>query len=85
MMTWEGDNYVLIHQTAKFILKGAVKALSEKPTKYKTLEYLHADDPEDIFRTDAESSKAVLSNLDNIMKLLAFRAKRSAESAVSAF
>lgn len=85
-MTWEGDNYVLINQTARFVLKAAMKAFGTKsPQKYKTVEYLWVDDPEDIFKSPLEDYPSLLADLDVIGRLLSYRAKRSAEAAMKTF
>lgn len=42
--TWEGDNTVLLQQTARFILKGLGSLAKGKPIKFDSLAYLTMDD-----------------------------------------
>lgn len=43
-ITWEGDNTVLIQQSARFIVKSLQKKMKGKPLKYKSLEFLNKFD-----------------------------------------
>lgn len=83
MMTWEGDNYILIHQTAKFILKGVFRLLSDRPVKYKSLEYLTLAQPEEIFPDPIDES--ALRNLEILQKLMSYRACKAALTAGATF
>lgn len=81
MLTWEGDNHVLIHQAAKFILKGIFRVLSNRPVTFKTLEYLTMDDPADLFAMSVEQFEQALASQEVLGRLMAFRAKAAATSA----
>lgn len=85
MMTWEGDNNVLLHQTAKFILKAMFKVLSNREVSYKSLEYLIMDDPEDLFNMSGEEFEAQLINPEVLYKLMALRARKAAIVAATTF
>lgn len=85
MMTWEGDNNVLLHQTAKFILKAMFKVLSNRQVSYKSLEYLIMDDPEDLFNLSSEEFEAQLNNTEVLHKLMALRARKAAMVAATTF
>lgn len=85
MITWEGDNNVLIHQAAKFILKGIFRVLSNRPVSYKSLEYLTQEDPEDIFKLPVDQFEAILTNSDALNKLMSLRARKAATTAALTF
>lgn len=85
MLTWEGDNNVLLHQTAKFILKAMFKVLSDREVSYKSLEYLIMDDPEDLLNLSSEEFEAQLTNPDSLFKLMALRARKAAMVAATTF
>jgi len=67
-VTWEGDNYVIIQQTAKFILKQYQKALKGESKHFTSLQGL-ALSPEDI-PPAAFSSLEDLDNPDTVYQLL---------------
>lgn len=83
MMTWEGDNYVLIHQTAKFVLKGVFRLLSDRPVKYKSLAYLTLAQPEEIFTAPIDAK--ALKDPQIQKKLMSFRASKAALTAGAIF
>ena len=85
MLTWEGDNNVLLHQTAKFILKAMFKVLSNREVSYKSLEYLIMDDPEDLLNMTGEEFEAQLVNPESLHKLMALRARKAAIVAATTF
>lgn len=85
MMTWEGDNNVLFHQTAKFIIKAMFKVLSNRQVAYKSLEYLIMDDPEDLMNMTSEEFEAQLINPESLNKLLCLKARKAAMVAATTF
>lgn len=79
-MTWEGDNYVLLHQTARFVLKGFAKfAASDKPSKYKSLSYFTKAKPAEYFNRPIDEKSLRCPML--LKKLMAYRASLAAEAA----
>lgn len=81
MSTWEGDNHVLIHQGAKFILKGIFRVMSNRSVAYKSLEYLAMEDPEDLFQMPIEGFEAILTDMEVLNKLMSLRARKAAIAA----
>lgn len=76
MMTWEGDNYVLLHQTAKFIMKGVAKIAKGKPVSYPSLKFLTTQEPEEYF-AGITFDKASLADPEVQLKLLSYRASKA--------
>jgi acyl-CoA oxidase len=83
-LTWEGDNYILIHQTARFVLKGLFNLLSDKPIKYKTLQYLTMVEFWDYLGVK-ELSTEHLSSPEMLEKLMCYRANLAARAAATTF
>jgi hypothetical protein len=47
--TWEGDSYVLVQQTSKFLLDGLQKLMNSKGIKHETLKFLTKEKRESPF------------------------------------
>jgi acyl-CoA oxidase len=75
--TWEGDNIVLLQQSAKFILKGMGRLAKGKPVKFETLYYLTLDDLSER-KLEAETVQDFKS-LDTAQRILEFVAAKSAQ------
>lgn len=55
-LTWEGDNKVLLQQTAKFVMKNAFNIMQGKPLQDKNLEYVK------VFFEDMDAFKSKITN-----------------------
>lgn len=83
-LTWEGDNYILIHQTARFVLKGVFNLLSGKPVKYKSLEYLTMAEFWEFLEVK-ELTPEHLGSTEMLDKLMSYRANLAAKAAAMTF
>jgi acyl-CoA oxidase len=81
LVTWEGDNNVLIQQASKFVLKGVQKHAQGQPIGYESLSYL-AEDSLDDFKPEFSQAKEYLS-MEVLFKLMKLRAKRAAGDAAA--
>ena len=81
MTTWEGDNHVLIQQTAKFLLARYMKAVQGAENKYTSVDYIRTESLEDerIVVNDPEQLKCP-HFLHQVMK---FRAAKALQVATS--
>ncbi|CDW77002.1 acyl-coenzyme a oxidase [Stylonychia lemnae] len=66
-LTWEGDNKVLLQQTAKFVLKNAYNVMQNKPVQDENLAYLK-EYFEDMDEYKAKITEDFKSN-DNIVRV----------------
>ena len=80
--TWEGDNTVLLQQSAKFLLKGLGRLAKGKPAGFETLYYLTIGDLSE--RNISASSIADFRNLDTIQALMELIAAKSAQEGAMA-
>jgi acyl-CoA oxidase len=71
-LTWEGDNTVLIQQTARFIMKSFNRKLKGKEVQYKSLSFLSKFDNVSTDKNVIKDSKD-LKNLDILCCLLEHR------------
>ena len=71
-ITWEGDNTILIQQTAKFIAQNLQKKMKGKEVKYKSMSFLNKFDEVTSEKLTLEEPKD-LHNLNNITAMLEFR------------
>lgn len=47
-MTWEGDNYVLLQQTGKFLLDGLKRIVKGNKNPFESLDFLTLNSVEDL-------------------------------------
>lgn len=81
LVTWEGDNNVLIQQACKFVLKAVQKHAKGLPISYQCLSYLAEDSLDDLkFEFSQPKEYASIEVLTQLMKL---RAKRAAGDAAA--
>ena len=75
--TWEGDNSVLLQQTARFIMKGLGKLSQGKNVKYTSVDYLTLDSlaEQKLDLKDLDE----LKSLDVLLKVITFAAAKSAQ------
>jgi acyl-CoA oxidase len=79
MVTWEGENHVLIQQTGKFLLKQYFKKLSGETTNgFASTDYVTA---EPLKWNHKLTNMAVLSSEDVLHSLLTFRAAKALQVA----
>jgi acyl-CoA oxidase len=71
-LTWEGDNTVLIQQTARFIANSLNKKMKGKEVKYKTLSFLSKFDEVSNAKITI-SSITDLQNLEKLTQMLEYR------------
>jgi hypothetical protein len=57
-LTWEGDNRVLLQQTARYIMKNCNRVLTGREVSHKEVSYLKD------FHTDAAKYRAKISEID---------------------
>ena len=76
-VTWEGDNTVLLQQTARFILKELGSLAKGKPIKFQSLYYLNMDDISE--RKLQASSKNDFRDILVIQSIIEFLALKSAQ------
>jgi acyl-CoA oxidase len=81
-VTWEGDNTVLLQQTARFILKGLGQIAKGKPVQFKSLYYLNMDDLSE--KKLLVEKKEDFKNLEIIQSLIEFMALKSAQDGAMA-
>lgn len=72
--TWEGDNIILLQQTARFVLKGVKKLLSGEENIFPSLSYLRLDDFDEVKIEEPLN----FTSLDFNEKILEFRAAKAA-------
>lgn len=72
--TWEGDNNVLLQQTARFVMKGIDKILKGEENPYPTLSYLKFED----FDEMKIETPVDFRSIDFNEKILEFRAAKAA-------
>jgi acyl-CoA oxidase len=84
MTTWEGENYVLIQQTAKFLLKRYFKITQGQENKYSSLDYIQLE-PLDGQKLELKSPEQLKCPhfLHEIMKFRAAKALQVAMNYIS--
>lgn len=70
-ITWEGDNHVLIQQSAKFVAENFQRKMKGKMLKIKSLQFLDNFDEVTSAKMTIESQKDL--NVANLQKMLEFR------------
>lgn len=81
--TWEGDNWILLQQSARFVLKGVLRLLTGRQQEYSSLEFLTLDEPSEYFPTPFD--EASFKDAQVQLKLMSYRATLSAKSAAATF
>lgn len=74
--TWEGENYVLIQQACKLLLKNFSNLIRGKDSM-KTCEFMTADSPEEFTFTGS------FDNINQLLELLSYKANRSVHDAIA--
>lgn len=72
--TWEGDNNILLQQTARFVLNGLNNLLKESSNSFETLSYLKIKD----YDEEKLSPDADLTNIEVRRTILEYRAGKAA-------
>lgn len=73
-VTWEGDNSVLLQQTARFLMKSFMRMTQGEPIPYPTLDFLSIADLSE--ETSKIQSKEDFKNLDLMEEAMIFLARK---------
>ena len=81
--TWEGENYILVQQTGKFLLDQYFKKMSDQPQNYKSTDYIRVE-PLDEVKLDLKDS-SLLECPNFLHEIMKFRAAKALQMVANYF